>query len=121
MAGKLGKPAGLDDLVSMPKDMLIDELNGFTLEGEDPVKLTPVQVGRLVKCYDKIVAGAAVVAVDASPPAKDTKPTIPETSVKLAHIVNETLDGYVTRPKTTRSTSSSWFTKRLAGAPLATK
>ena len=71
LLAKLGKPADLDDLACIPKDMLIRELSEFSCTvGEDTVKLTLVQVGRLVKCYD-IINGGGVAPHPVAPVAPD--------------------------------------------------
>ncbi len=55
----------------------------------------------MAKCYDaindKLTSGPP--AVGSAPPTGVAKTDVPETAVKLAHIINEALDGYVVRPK----------------------
>ena len=104
---ELGNPTDLDELVCIPKDILIKCVSDFEfVEGDDTKKMSPVQVGRFAKNYDIINMKVSKDPPTAGPepPSGGKKPDtaktdISETAVKLAHIINETLDGYVIRPK----------------------
>jgi hypothetical protein len=97
----LGDPADPEELAGIPKDMFIKYVTDFEFKvAENAHKLTPVQVGRMSKCYDaisdKLTKGP--FAVGPVPSTGAAKTDVPETAVKLAHIMNEALEGYVIRP-----------------------
>ena len=52
----LGDPADHEELACIPKDMFIKIVTDFEFKDSDgnKTKLTPVQVGRMSKCYDAI-------------------------------------------------------------------
>ena len=51
----LGDPVDHDELAGIPKDMFIKWVTDFEFNKDTKAtKLTPVQVGRMAKCYDAI-------------------------------------------------------------------
>jgi hypothetical protein len=91
-----GNPDNLDDFLAIPKDMLLDGLKAFEFkERADaaPETFSLVQIGRISKWQD-ITRSAKPDPV--SPPAVTT--SIKDASILLKHVVNDTLEGYVTRP-----------------------
>ena len=92
----IGSPTSLDDFIAIPKDMLLEGLKGFEFKNgsEDPVKLTPVQIGKLAKSYSTLSSASCGPA--AAPPLPK-HPPVADAAVKLAHVVNESLEGFVHR------------------------
>ena len=91
-----GNPDNLDDFLAIPKDMLLDGLKAFEFkERADaaPETFSLVQIGRISKWQD-ITRSAKPDPV--SSPAVIT--SIKDASILLKHVVNDTLEGYVTRP-----------------------
>ena len=91
-----GNPDNLDDFLAIPKDMLLDGLKAFEFKvrvDAVPETFSLVQIGRISKWQD-ITRSAKPDPV--STPAVTT--SIKDASILLKHVVNDTLEGYVTRP-----------------------
>ena len=89
---EFGNPANLDDFLAIPMDMLLDGLKAFEYKeraDSDPETLSLVQIGRISKW--KVAKPDPVSAPSAKSAASDA-------SIKLAHIVNDTPEGYIIRP-----------------------
>ena len=88
----VGNHDNLDDFLAIPKDMLLDGLKAFDFKervDSDSETLSLVQLGRISKWQ-------SAKPDPVSSPAG--KPSVSDASIKLAHIGNDTLEGYVTRP-----------------------
>ena len=86
-----GNPDNLDDFLAIPKDMLLDGLKAFEFKvraDAAPETLTLVQIGRISKWQN--TAPSAKPDPVSSPVVKTS---VTDASIKLAHVVNDTLEG----------------------------
>ena len=81
---ELGGPADLEELASIPKDILVKYVSDFEFKvGEDTKKLSLVQVGRMSRCHDTInkTIAKAPLSVSPAPPLGGTKPDTAKTDI----------------------------------------
>ena len=103
-----GDPVTVADVKNIPKEVHVPALMAYEWDDSGTKKkLSPVQIGRLCEGVTKFRDGSGVPPAGSGVPDAAGNAKI-EQGVKLAHIVNETLDGYVVWP------SNDTMTKLLA-------
>ena len=90
----IGMPTNLDDFIAALTYMLLDGLRAveFKPGSEAPVKLTLVQIGKLAKSYSTLTSASCSPAAALPPPKL---PSVADATVKLVHVDNETLEGFI--------------------------